>query len=104
MPISNDRVGKKLRITGVALTQSGKELFSIVQVEADEELFERISQVFGTEGVSDDRSSRRQSPCSRRKCWQSVWCTVNIDRASEGFIAIYGLPVRTQAAEQPEDA
>ena len=103
--MSNDRVGKKLRINGVALTQSGKELFRIVQVEPIDNYSKALAQFFEGKRVSDDRSSRRQSPCSRRKCWQSVWCTVNIyHRASEGFIAIYGLPVRTQAAEQPEDA
>ena len=33
MPVSTAGIGKELKINGVALTQSGRELFSIVNVE-----------------------------------------------------------------------
>ena len=46
MPRSSDKVGKKLRISGVALTQSGRELFRIVKVEPMEKYSRELTQFF----------------------------------------------------------
>ena len=51
MPISNDKIGKKLRIGGVALTQSGKELFRIVQVEPIDNYSKALAQFFEGKGL-----------------------------------------------------
>ncbi len=50
MPMSNDRVGKKLEVNGVALTQSGRELFSIVKVELIDNYSNALAQFFEGKG------------------------------------------------------
>ena len=44
MPLSADKVGKTLRVHGVALTNSGRELFKIVGVRPIEEYSEELAQ------------------------------------------------------------
>ena len=46
MPLSADKVGKKLRVHGVALTNSGRELFKIVGVVPIEKYSEELAQFF----------------------------------------------------------
>ena len=50
MPMSNDRIGKKLEVNGVALTQSGRELFSIVKVELIDNYSKALAQLFEGKG------------------------------------------------------
>ena len=50
IPMSNDRVGKTLRIDGVALTQSGRELFRIVKVEPMDKYSKALAQFFERNG------------------------------------------------------
>ena len=52
MPKSNDNIGKKLQIDGVALTQSGRELFNIVQVEPMEHYSRELTKFFESKGFS----------------------------------------------------
>ena len=44
--MSNEKVGKKLKTYGVALSQSGRELFNIVKVEPMDKFTPRIGPVF----------------------------------------------------------
>ena len=46
MPMSNGEVGKKLKISGVALSQSGRELFNIVKVEPMDMFTLELAQFF----------------------------------------------------------
>ena len=50
MPVSNDNVGKELRIEGVALTQSGRELSRIMKVEPMESYSKGLAQFFDRNG------------------------------------------------------
>ncbi len=50
IPRSSDKVGKKLRISGVALTQSGRELFRIVKVEPMDKYSRELTQFFEANG------------------------------------------------------
>ena len=50
MPMSNDSVGKKLEVSGVALTQSGRELFKIVQVEPIDEYSKALARFLEGKG------------------------------------------------------
>ena len=50
MPVSNDRIGKTLRLEGVALTQSGKELFGIVKVEPIDNYSKQLALFFERNG------------------------------------------------------
>ena len=50
MPKSNANIGKKVRIHGVALTQSGREVFNIVQVEPMEHYSRELTKFFESKG------------------------------------------------------
>ena len=50
MPKSNKEVGKKLRIAGVALTQSGRELLTIVKIQPMDSYSKELAQFFEKEG------------------------------------------------------
>ena len=50
MPKSNTEVGKKLRIDGVALTQSGRELLTIVKIQPMDSYSKEIAQFFEKNG------------------------------------------------------
>ena len=50
MPVSNNEIGKKVRIEGVALTQSGRELFRIVKVEPVENYSTALAKFFEKKG------------------------------------------------------
>ena len=50
MPMSNKKVGKTLRINGVALTQSGRELFKIVTVEPMDKYSQELAHFFEENG------------------------------------------------------
>ena len=50
MPISNSGIDKKFRISGVALTLSGRELFSIVKVEPIDNYSKALAQFFEGKG------------------------------------------------------
>ena len=50
MPMSNDKVGKPLRMNGVALTQSGRELFKIVKVEPVDKYSQGLAHFFEKQG------------------------------------------------------
>ena len=49
-PRSKDRIGKTVRINGVALTQSGRELFKIVQTKPMDEYSHELVQFFERKG------------------------------------------------------
>ena len=51
MPISNSRVGKTIRINGIALTQSGRELFKVVKVERMDKYSKELAQFFEGKGL-----------------------------------------------------
>ena len=51
MPKSNREVGKKLRIEGVALTQSGRELLTIVKSQQVDSYSKELAQFFEKKGV-----------------------------------------------------
>ena len=50
MPIARGKIGKKLRIYGVALTHTGRELFSIVKVEPLNQYSRELAQFFERNG------------------------------------------------------
>ena len=50
MPTSRAQLGKTLKIEGVALTHSGRELFRIVQVEPMDEYSAALAQFFKSKG------------------------------------------------------
>ena len=50
MPTSHDNIGKQLQLGGVALTQSGRELFNIVQVEPMDRYSRELTKYFETQG------------------------------------------------------
>ena len=50
MPLSNKEIGKTIRIYGVALTQSGRELFKIVTVEPMDKYSQGLDQFFEKQG------------------------------------------------------
>ena len=50
MPKSNNRIGSKLRIEGVELTQAGRELFKIVKVEPRDEHTKKLEQWLENKG------------------------------------------------------
>ena len=50
MPMSNEKVGKKLKTYGVALSQSGRELFNIVKVEPMDKFTPKLAQFFEERG------------------------------------------------------
>ena len=50
MPVSTTGIGKELRVSGVALTQSGKELFNIVKVEPIDNYSKALAQFFEGKG------------------------------------------------------
>ena len=59
IPASSDKIGTTLRIEGVALTQSGRELFKIVEVEPIDSYSRELARFFERSGfrmieVSDD--------------------------------------------------
>ena len=49
-PISNDKIGKKLRVHGVALTQAGRELFRIVKVTPIDNYPNDLARFYKTKG------------------------------------------------------
>ena len=49
-PMSNNKIGKKLKIEGAALTQSGRELFTIVKVEPADKYSKELAQWFEMKG------------------------------------------------------
>ena len=50
MPVSEDRIGKTLRIHGVALTQSGRELYKIVRVKPLDKYSQELAQFLKKRG------------------------------------------------------
>ena len=50
VPMSDNGIGKPFRINGVALTQSGRELFKIVKVEPMDKYSQELSKFFVKEG------------------------------------------------------
>ena len=48
--MSNEKVGKKLKTYGVALSQSGRELFNIVKVEPMDKFTQELAQFFEERG------------------------------------------------------
>ena len=50
IPMSNEKVGKKLKTYGVALSQSGRELFNIVKVEPMDKFTPKLAQFFEERG------------------------------------------------------
>ena len=50
MPISNSGIDKKFRVSGVALTLSGRELFSIVKVEPIDNYSKALAKFFEGKG------------------------------------------------------
>ncbi len=50
MPMSNDRIGQMFRIEGVALTQSGRELSRIVNIEPMDQYSTELAQYFERNG------------------------------------------------------
>ena len=50
MPMSSDTIGKTLRINGVALTRSGRDLFRIVKVEPMDQYSRELAQFFERNG------------------------------------------------------
>ena len=51
VPMSNDNVDKKLKVYGVSLTQSGRELFTIVKVEPMDNYSNKLAQFFEEKGL-----------------------------------------------------
>ena len=49
-PMSNNKIGKSLRINGVALTQSGRELFNIVNIEPMDKYSQELTEFFEKQG------------------------------------------------------
>ena len=49
-PISNGKIGKKLRVHGVSLTQAGRELFRIVKVTPIDNYFNDLARFYKTQG------------------------------------------------------
>ena len=49
-PLSNDDIGKRLRINGVALTSAGRELSKIVEIEPVDEYSKNLAAFFNKNG------------------------------------------------------
>ena len=68
MPVSNERIGKTLRIEGVGLTQSGSELLKIVKVEPMDKYSKGLAQFFERNGFRMIKVGDGKTAYSKRRC------------------------------------
>ncbi len=50
MPKSTSDIGKSIRITGVAMTHAGQELFNVVDIQPTEQYSQKLFEFFGSLG------------------------------------------------------
>lgn len=60
VPKSSAKIGKSLRIHGVALTQSGRELFKVVEIAGADRYSEGLVKWFGKQGFRMSEVNGRQ--------------------------------------------